>query len=213
MSTGLQVLVVDDHATVREGLIRILTSTGLGWQVRDAAHAEAALGLVARHAFDVGVIDMSMPGMNGIELVRTLRYRGHGLPLLMLSMHADEAYALGAFKAGATGYITKDRAAEDLVDAVRIVAAGGAYVPPALAGRVQLNPQGRLEQPPHAQLSMREREVLQHLARGETTAEIAGRLQLGEAAVASAEHRMLEKLRLASTQELIDYAVTHRLLT
>lgn len=212
MSQPLHVLVVDDHTTVRQGLIRILASAGLGWQVQEAAHADAALGLVAQSAFDAAVVDMSMPGMNGIELVRTLRRRGHGLPVLMLSMHAEEAYAMSAFKAGATGYITKDRAAEDLVDALRAVAGGGTYVLPSLAGRVQLDPQGRLEPVPHAQLSPREREVLQHLARGLPAADIAVQLQLPEAAVAGAEHRMLEKLRLTSTQELIEYAVTKGLV-
>jgi len=208
----LQVLVVDDHATVREGLIRILNGAGLDWQVTEAANAEIALELVVQHPFDVAVVDMSMPGMNGIELVRNLRARGHTLPLLMLSMHAEEAYALRAFKVGATGYITKDRAAEDLVHAVRAVASGAAYVPPALAGRVQLNSQGQLEELLHARLSLRERGVLPHLVRGEQAAEIASQLQLSEATVTSTVDRIFEKLGLRSLQELIDYATAHRLM-
>ena len=115
MTSPLKVLVVDDHATVREGLIRILTGADETWQVHSAPGAQGALDMLAAQTFDVGIVDMSMPGMNGIELVRSLRAQGLHMPLLMLSMHAEEAYALRAFKAGANGYIAKDRAAEELV--------------------------------------------------------------------------------------------------
>ena len=212
MSPGLQVLVVDDHATVREGLIRILTSAQPDWQVRAAASGEAALALVEQDRFDVGVVDLSMPGMNGLELVRRLRERGHPMPLLMLSMHAEEAYALRAFRAGACGYITKDRAAEDLVRAVREVAGGGTCIPPALAGRVHASPSGAVAVGPHASLTERELRVLRHLGRGEPVAAVARRLHLAEAAVATARSRILDKLGLSSDAELAEYAAAHRLL-
>jgi DNA-binding NarL/FixJ family response regulator len=212
MNSRLKVLVVDDHATVREGLIRILTGAGLDWRVQEAANAEVALGLADQQPFDVGVVDMSMPGMNGIELVLNLRARGHSFPLLMLSMHAEPAYALRAFKAGATGYITKDRAADELLLAVQAVADGGTYVPPSLDGRVQMSLNGMVQEVPHSRLSERELGLLRHLGQGLTLPEAAERLQLSEATVFAAQGRMLEKLRLASVQEAVDYAAAQGLL-
>lgn len=212
MNAVLQVLVVDDHATVRQGLIRILTHARPGWQVRDAASGEAALALVEQAPFDVGVVDVSMPGMNGLELVRTLRERGHRLPLLMLSMHAEEAYALRAFQAGACGYITKDRAAEELVQAVQAVASGGTCIPPALAGRVHVDAHGAVVVGAHSGFTERELRVLHHLGRGESVADVASRLHLPEAAVATTRRRILDKLGLSSDRDLAEYAVTHRLM-
>ena len=212
MTSTLQVLVVDDHAAVREGLIRILAREEPGWQVREVASARGALALVDEHAFDVGIVDLSMPEMGGIALVRALRARGHRLPLLMLSMHAEEAYALSAFKAGATGYITKDSAAEGLAQAVRAVAGGGTWVPAGLAGRVAVNAQGGLEELPHGNLTAREMTVLRLLGRGEPLAEIARQLQLAESVVTVAASRIREKLRLGSAQEVAAYAAAHALV-
>jgi DNA-binding NarL/FixJ family response regulator len=212
MSPGLQVLVVDDHAAVREGLIRILAREEPGWEVCGVAGAHEALLQVAVRSFDVGIVDLSMPKMGGIELARALRAQGNRLPLLVLSMHAEEAYALRAFKAGASGYITKDRAAEGLVQAVRTVAGGGTWVPAALASRVVVNALGALEEAPHGRLTARELSVLRHLGQGAPLAEIARRLDLSESMVAVAECRIRDKLRLGSAQEVTDYAVAHALL-
>ena len=212
MSETLHVLVVDDHATVREGLIRILTSADARWQVHSTDSAEAALELVPKHPFDIGIVDMSMPGMNGIELVRTLRALGYRMPLLMLSMHAEEAYALRAFQAGANGYIAKDRASEELASAVRSVAAGGSHVPPALADRVVPKGSGQVMVPPHARLSDRELDILRQLASGLDEAEIARRLNLTPGTVTSSRARLQDKLRLNSAQALIDYALAHQLI-
>ena len=212
MSTGLQVLVVDDHATVREGLIRILSGAGLDWQVTEAANAEIALALADQTPFDVGVVDMSMPGMNGIELVRSLRAQGLHMPLLMLSMHAEEAYALRAFKAGANGYIAKDRAAEELVTAVRRVAGGGAHVPVALSERVVLTPSGAVGVPRHVQLSDRELDILRRLAGGLGVADIAEQLGLAPKTVMHSRTRIQEKLALTSPEDLTAYALEHGLV-
>ncbi len=213
MSDTLQVLVVDDHATVRQGLMRILTSAQPGWQVYEAASAEAALELVEHRQFDVGVVDMSMPGMNGIELVAALRARGHRWPLMMLSMHAEEAYALRAFQAGATGYITKDQAAEQLVEAVCTVAAAGLYAMPDLARRLRMNEHGTVERLPHASVSARELRVLGHWAAGTAVADTARALELTEPAVLSAQKRLLEKLGLDTREQVVAYAQAHGLPT
>ena len=213
MTMPFQVLVVDDHATVREGLIRILTSADAQWQIQSAPNAEVALALVAQQTFDIGIVDMSMPGMNGIELVRTLRAKGQRMPLLMLSMHAEEAYALRAFKAGANGYIAKDRAAEELVAAVRRVAAGGTHIPPALAERVVLTTTGKVGVPPHARLSERELDILRRLAGGLDVTEIGDQLGMAPEAVTNSRARIQEKLALSSAQALTAYATEHGLIS
>jgi DNA-binding NarL/FixJ family response regulator len=213
MTMPFQVLVVDDHATVREGLIRILTSADAQWQIHSAPNAEVALALVAQQTFDIGIVDMSMPGMNGIELVRTLRAKGQRMPLLMLSMHAEEAYALRAFKAGANGYIAKDRAAEELVAAVRRVAAGGTHIPPALAERVVLTTTGKVGVPPHARLSERELDILRRLAGGLDVTEIGDQLGMAPEAVTNSRARIQEKLALSSAQALTAYATEHGLIS
>ena len=213
MTVPFQVLVVDDHATVREGLIRILTSADAQWQIHSAPNAEVALALVAQQTFDIGIVDMSMPGMNGIELVRTLRANGQRMPLLMLSMHAEEAYALRAFKAGANGYIAKDRATEELVAAVRRVAAGGTHIPPALTERVVLTTRGKVDVPPHARLSERELDILRRLAGGLDVTEIADQLGMAPEAVTNSRARIQEKLALSSAQALTAYATEHGLIS
>ena len=212
MTDVLHVLVVDDHATVREGLIRILAAADARWQAHGAPDAQAALELVARQRFDIGIVDMSMPGMNGIELVRTLRAGGHRMPLLMLSMHAEEAYALRAFQAGANGYIAKDRASQELPSAVRRVAAGGSHVPPALVDRVMPQDNGAVTVPPHARLSGRELDILRQLARGLDEAEVARRLGLTPRTVTDSRARLQDKLGLSSAQALADYALAHQLI-
>ena len=212
MNPGLRLLLVDDHALVREGLARILSKAQPGWQVQQAGSAAEALALVDREPFDLGVVDMSMPGMNGMELLAALRAQGQRMPLLMLSMHGEEAYAMRAFKAGATGYITKDQAGDHLVQAAQALAAGGLYATPALARQLRLNEQGRVEPLPHASLSTRELQVLRQIAAGDTSTQTASALGLTEAVVLAAQHRLLEKLKLGSVQEVLAYAQTHGLL-
>ncbi|MGE4051143.1 MAG: response regulator transcription factor, partial [Piscinibacter sp.] len=119
---GLRVLVVDDHAVVREGLARILTGTGEGWTVGEASSGFQALEWLRRNPADVVVVDLSMPGMTGLELVKRIRAEFGRLPVLVLSMHAEEQYALRAFKAGANGYMTKDGASAELIKALRKIA-------------------------------------------------------------------------------------------
>ena len=212
MSAALRLLLVDDNATVRAGLERLLTEAQPGWQVHQAGSAGDALLLVTQQTFDLGIVDMSMPGMNGMELMTALRAQGQRMPLLMLSMHAEEAYALRAFKAGATGYITKDQAGDRLVQAVQTLAAGGLYATPALARQLRLNEHGGVEPLPHASLSPRELQVLRQLAAGDTPTQAASALGLTEALVRAAEQRVLEKLQLGSLQQVMVYAQTHGLL-
>lgn len=212
MTTALQILVVDDHPALRQGLIGILKAAEDGWEVSSASNGEEALALAAAHPFDAGIVDMSMPGMNGLELVRALRSRGHRMPLLMLSMHAEDVYAMRSFKAGANGYITKDRASEELVAAVRKVLAGGTHVSPSLMERVVVTLSGDVQVAPHAQLSDRELDILQRLGAGHSVAEVADQLGLAAKTVMNSRTRIQDKLGLTEAQALSDYAVRHGLI-
>ncbi len=208
---GLRVLVVDDHAVVREGLARILTGTGEGWAVGEASSGFQALDWLRHHPADVVVVDLSMPGMTGLELVRRIRAEFGRLPVLVLSMHAEEQYALRAFKAGANGYMTKDGASAELIKALRKIAGGGAYVSGDLAERVVLQLNGGVDVARHAQLSDRELEVLRRLVAGQRPTEIAQALHLSVKTISTHKSRIQEKLNLPTLADLVRYGLEHDL--
>ena len=205
MNAPLHILVVDDHAIVREGLKRILEAEG--WRVDEVANAFDALAVLGREAFDLAIMDVSMPGMSGIDLLRRVRTNHPHLRLLMLSMHAEEQYAMRAFKAGANGYMTKDGAPRELACAVRRIAEGGAYVSPALAERMVMQLNGEREPATHTRLSDREVEVLRRLVAGDRPAEIAKALHLSIKTVSTHKRRILDRLCLSNTAALIRYGM------
>ncbi len=209
---GLRILVVDDHAVVREGLVRILQSKVTGWTVNEAGGGFQALEQMKREPADVAIVDLSMPGMSGIDLIRRIRSDFHGTRVLVLSMHAEEQYALRAFKAGAAGYLTKDRASDELVDAVNKVAGGGAYVTASLAERVVLQLNGMSQAPGHAELSDREMEVLRRIVAGERLSVIAQALHLSNKTVSTHKRRIQDKLGLSSTAALVRYGMEQGLI-
>ncbi len=209
--TPLRVLIVDDHAVVREGLARILGAAGVGWTVGEASGGFQALEWLRREPVDIAIVDLSMPGMSGLDLIRRIRAEFGATRVLVLSMHAEEQYALRAFKAGATGYVTKDGAAAELVGAVRKVAGGGAYVTASLAERVIMQLNGAVERAPHERLSDRELEVLRRLVAGERITDIAEALHLSVKTVSTHKSRILDKLQLPTTAALIRYGMEHGL--
>ncbi|MDP3083178.1 MAG: response regulator transcription factor [Rubrivivax sp.] len=206
---ALRLLLVDDHTIVREGLQRILGAADAGWQIDQASTGAQALERLRASAVDVAIVDLSMPGMSGLELVQRIRSLYPPVAVLVLSMHAEEQYALRAFKAGANGYVTKDSAAENLVSAVRKVAGGGAYVTASLAERVVLQLNGGVDVPLHAQLSARELQVLRRIVAGERMTEIANSLHLSVKTVSTHKSRILDKLKLPNTAALIRYGLEH----
>ncbi len=206
---ALRILIVDDHAIVREGLKRVLEGASRSWTVIEAGGGFQALELVHRQPFDIAVLDVSMPGMSGLELLRRLRELAPRLPVLMLSMNAEEQYAMRAFKAGAKAYLTKGTPPSALVDAVRKVSRGGIYVTGAMAERMVQQMNGSLDQPRHSQLSDREFEVLRRLVAGQRPTEIAEALHISVKTVSSHKSRMQEKLQLPSTAALIRYGLEH----
>jgi DNA-binding NarL/FixJ family response regulator len=197
---------------VREGLLRILGSTGRGWTVDEAGSGFQALEWLRRHPVDLAVVDLSMPGMGGIDLIRRIRSEYPATRVLVLSMHAEEQYALRAFKAGAAGYVTKDRASAELVDAVIKVADGGAYVTASLAERVVQQLNGTREAPRHQRLSDRELEVLRRIVAGERLSDIAATLHLSIKTVSTHKRRIQDKLGLATTAALVRYGMEQGLI-
>jgi DNA-binding NarL/FixJ family response regulator len=208
-SAPLRILLVDDHAIVREGLQRILESTPERWVALRAESGFEALQVLRTQHVDLAIIDLSMPGMPGLDLLRRIKSEFPAQPVLVLvlSMHAEEQYALRVFKAGANGYVTKDRAAAELVTAVHKVAGGGAYVTSTLAERVVLQLNGAMDVPRHTQLSDRELDVLRRLVAGERLTDIAEALHLSVKTVSTHKARIQEKLQLPTTAALIRYGI------
>jgi DNA-binding NarL/FixJ family response regulator len=207
----LGLLLVDDHTIVREGLRRILEAAADAWQITEAGSGFQALECLRRQPFGMAIVDLSMPGMSGLELIKRIKSEYPQVMVLVLSMHAEEQYALRAFSAGANGYVTKDTASAELVAAVRKVAAGGAYVTASLAERVVQQLNGATQAPRHAQLSDRELEVLQRIVAGQRPTEIAEALHLSVKTVSTHKSRIQDKLQLPNTAALIRYGLEHQL--
>lgn len=209
---GLRVLLVDDHTIVREGLKRILEATHEGWAIKEESSGFRALDKLRHAPCDLAVIDLSMPGMSGLELIHRIRAEFTRLPVLVLSMHAEEEYALRAFKAGANGYVTKDSASDELVAAARKVARGGTYVTTSLAERVVQQLNGSVDVPRHAKLSEREMEVLRRIVAGQRSGEIAEALHLSAKTISTHKTRIMDKLQAPSTAALVRYGMQHGML-
>jgi len=201
-----RIVLADDHKIVRDGLKRILASTDLE-VAAEAADGDELLKLVKAHDYDVAVIDMSMPGLAGLALIKRLKSEKPKLRILVLSMHGESQYAARVFKAGASGYLNKDSAAEQLVGAIRKIAAGGVHIGEAAAASLVA-----AEKSPHEALSDREFEVLRLLVDGLGPTEIGERLHLSVKTVSTHKTRILEKLNLGSTAELVRYAIEHKLV-
>ena len=207
----IRVLVADDHAIVREGLKQILTRSGDLEVAGEAANGNDALKMVREREWDVLVTDMSMPGRNGLELIKLVKVARPKMPVLVLSMYGEEQFAVRAIRAGASGYLNKESASEQLVAAIRKIAAGGVYVSPAVADALLLQVRDGAYGQAHEQLSDRELQVLQLIAAGHTVGEIAALLNLSSKTVSTHKARILEKMHMSNQAELIRYAIEHKL--
>lgn len=208
----IHLLIVDDHAVVRRGLRQILQDEpGLAVQA-EAADGHEALEAVRARSFDVVVLDVSMPGRNGLEVLEEIRRARPSLPVLILSVHPEEQLALRLLKAGAAGYVSKDSAPEELVTAIRRVAKGGKYMSPTLADRLVEHLQAPAAEPRHESLSDREFEVLLALAGGQRIKEIAAHHNLSVKTVSTYRARVLRKLGVQSNAELTLYAARQGLI-
>lgn len=207
----LHLMIVDDHAILRDGLRRILESTGNAMKIDEASSGFQALELLRHAAFDLVIVDLSMPGMSGLDLIHRIKSEYPKTAVLVLSMHAEEEYAMRSFRAGAKGYITKDSPAETLVAAVHKVINGGAYLSPGMAERMAQNLSGMSDIPRHVHLSNRELEVLKAIVAGKRVTEIAERLHLSVKTISTHKSHIQEKLQLPNTAALVRYGMEHGL--
>jgi DNA-binding NarL/FixJ family response regulator len=207
-----RVFIADDHAIVREGLRRILAADPSITVVGEAKDGNEVLAAVRAGGFELLLLDLSMPGKSGIELIKQVKAEHPDLRVLVLSMHEEHQYAERAIRAGASGYLTKDTASKQLVAAIVRIAAGGMFITPAAAEALAAQLQSPTGDLPHRRLSDREYQVLLLLAAGESITAIAERLHLSVKTVSTHKTHVLEKMNLGSLADLVRYAIAHKLL-
>ncbi len=205
----LKILTIDDHEVVRRGIKEMFTQ--LSVTVGEARSGVEALNLVREQHWDIAVLDISLGGRNGLEVLADLKQIRPRMPVLILSMHAEEQYAVRAFKAGASGYINKAVSGEELRRAILLIIKGGQYVSASLAEKIVLQ-LARPEAIPHEGLSNREFEVLCLIASGKTVGEIALKLSLSDKTISTYRRRILDKMEMKTNAELTHYAIRNGLV-
>jgi two-component system, NarL family, invasion response regulator UvrY len=207
----IRVLLGDDHAIVRGGVKEILVRHLEGVECGEAENADQVLVQVRKHPWDLLILDITMPGRSGLDILADLKLLRPDLPVLVLSMLPEDQFGKQALKAGAWGYLKKESAPEELIQAVRRILAGGRYVSPALAEKFARDLQGNAERRPHEALSPREFDVLVMIASGKAVGQIAEELHLSGTTVSTYRARILEKMNMTTIAELIRYAVRNHL--
>jgi DNA-binding NarL/FixJ family response regulator len=207
----IRVVIADDHTIVREGLKQLLTAAGDLEVVAEAVDGHQVLDCARKVDFDVLVLDMSMPGKSGMELIRQLKAEAPRIRIVVLTMHHENQYAVRAIKAGASGYVTKDSASAQLVQALRKVATGGAFISAEVAEQLARQAQGVAAAAPHEMLSDREFQVLRLLTAGISLTEIGEQLHLSVKTISTHKARIMDKLGVSNQAELIRYALAHGL--
>ena len=207
----IKVIVVDDHPVVRRGLRQIIEDEPDMEVAGEAKNAEECFSLVRKTDCTLVLLDITLPDRNGFDVLKQLRYEHPGLSVLILSVHAEELYGLRLIKAGASGYLMKEGAPDELVKAIRKVNAGGKYVSASLAEQLVSRP-GAFDRPPHENLSNREFQILCMIARGKSLKSIADELCVGEKTVSTYRSRIMEKMKMSTNYDLICYASEHHLI-
>jgi len=207
----IRVFITDDHSLIREGFKKILKDENDITIAGEAGNAKTTQDLVFKDEVDILILDLNLPDKSGLDLLKELKAVRPELKILILSMYPEERFAMRVLRAGASGYVTKESAGEELVKAIRKVYSGGKYVSESLAEMLAFEIQGGADKPVHEFLSDREFQVLQLIASGKTLAEIAEILSLAVTTVSTYRARILEKLNLHSNAELIHYAITNKL--
>ncbi|HEU4388336.1 MAG TPA: response regulator transcription factor [Blastocatellia bacterium] len=207
-----RILVIDDHDVVRDGVKRLFDEQPGDVSFGEAGSVPDALRLATEQQWDVVVLDLSLGGRSGLDLLKQLKEVSPRLPVLVLSMHSEEQYARRSFKAGASGYITKDSPRAELLQAINKVIGGGRYVSPALAERLVVDLGNDSDRPPHEKLSDREFEVMRLIASGKTVGEIAVILSLSDRTISTYRARLLEKMEMKTNAELTHYAIQNKLV-
>ena len=208
----IRIVVADDHTIVREGLKQLLAAAGDLEVVGEAQNGHEVIERIRALDFDLLLLDMSMPGKSGIELIKQVRSEKAKLKILVLSMHEAHQYAVRAIRAGAAGYLTKESASRALVDAIRQVASGGAYLSAEVAQQLALGAMPDAQGPPHASLSDREFQIFKLIGEGKSVSDIAERLHLSVKTVSTHKANILQKMNMTTQAELIRYAISERLV-
>lgn len=208
----IKILIADDHAIVRKGLKQILAETPDMVVAGEAHNGQELLDKVRGHQWDVVVLDISMPGRGGLDILKQLKGERPKLPVLMLTIHPEDQYAVRVLRAGASGYLTKESAPDHLVEAIRKVARGGKYISPHLAEKLAFNLESLSEKPPHEALSDREFQVLRFIASGKTVKEIGEEFSLSVKTISTYRTRILEKMKMRNNAELTHYAIQQKLV-
>ena len=207
-----RILIVDDHAIVREGLKQILADTDDIVVGGEAENSSKALQMARKSPWDMVLMDISMPDRNGLETLELLKKEHPGIKVLMLSMHRETLYAVRALKSGAAGYLNKQSAPDQLVDAIRLVASGKKYISPEVAQELASTVSGEREALPHETLSNREYQTLCMIASGLPVSAIAEQLKLSVKTISMYRSRLLQKMQLKNNAELTHYAIRHKLV-
>ncbi len=208
----IRILIADDHSVVRQGLERILMKEFPSALVEQVADGEDMVNKVMQSEWDLVISDLSMPGRSGLDALQQIKELNPKLPILILSVHPEEHYAIRVLKAGASGYLNKNMAPEELVNAVHRVLLGRKYITPSIAEKLAEQINGETGQMPHEQLSDREFEVLKLVASGRSLTEIADTLSISATTVSTYRARIMTKMNLKTNADLTRYAMTNNLL-
>lgn len=207
-----KILIADDHPILREGLKRILSGSGEKFQIDEAENGQEALDKVWANDYDVILLDISMPGTSGLDVLKQIKKQKPRLPVLILSMYPEDQYAMRILRAGASGYLTKNSASEELITAIRKVLQGRKYVTPTLAEKLVYELEADEKKQPHERLSDREYQVMHMIASGKTIKAIADELTLSVKTISTFRTRILTKMTMKNNAELTYYAIKQGLV-
>ena len=208
----IKILIADDHPIVRKGLKQILAETPNIIVAGEANNGAEVLTKVLKNEYDMVLLDISMPGRDGIDTLKELKDLKPNLPVLVLSIHSEDQYAVRVLRAGAYGYLTKESAPEELISAIRTVSLGRKYISPSVAEKLVFNLNNNAPKQPHEKLSDREYQVMDLIASGKTVKEISEDLSLSVKTISTYRARILEKMKMKNIAELIRYAIKNGLV-
>ena len=208
----INILIADDHPFIRQGLKKVLETAKDMLVLDEAANGSEVLDKLRRHKVDVIILDISMPGESGLELIKTLKKEFPRLAVLVLSAHPEEQYALRALKSGASGYLTKEAATAELIGAIHKISNGGKYISASMAESLAFAIESDSEKLPHEKLSNREYEVMLMIASAKSVREIAEELSLSEKTIGTYRSRILEKMDMKNSSEITYYAMKNSLI-
>jgi len=208
----IKIIIVDDHRIVREGLKQIISDTSDMSVVDEASNGQEAINKIRNNDFDVMLLDISMPGRSGLEILKEIKNELPKLSILILTMHPEEQYAVRVLRAGASGYLTKESAPDELIEAIRKVSDGGKYISSTLAEKLAFNLEVDTGKPFHQTLSDREFEVMCMISSGKTVTEIADEMSLSVKTISTYRTRILDKMRMKTNAELTYYSIKNDLV-